>query len=75
MKLIQIRNVPDEVHRRLKIRAAQRSRTLSDLALEALTEYSERPTMDEVLDRIQSREAVELPDGAAAALDEARGER
>ncbi|MEA2301781.1 MAG: hypothetical protein QOD61_1172 [Solirubrobacteraceae bacterium] len=75
MKFIQVRNVPDDVHRRLKIRAAEHGRTLSDLALGALIEYAERPTMDEVLDRIRSREAVELPEGAAAALDEVRGDR
>lgn len=75
MKLIQIRNVPDDVHRRLKVRAAQQGRTLSDLARDAVTEYAERPTMAEVLERVRSRERVELPGGAAAAVREARGER
>ena len=75
MKLIQIRNVPDDVHRRLKVRAAEQGRTLSDLARGALTEYAARPTMGEVLDRVRSREAVELPGGAAAAVQEARAER
>jgi len=75
MKLIQVRNVPDEIHRRLKIRAAEQSRTLSDLALGALTEYASRPSMAEVLDRVRARAGVELPGGAAAAIDEARGER
>jgi len=75
MKLIQIRNVPDDVHRRLKVRAAQEGRTLSDLARGALTEFAERPSMAEMLDRVRSRETVELPGGAAVAIDEARGER
>ncbi len=75
MKLVQIRNVPDEVHRRLKIRAAEEGRTLSDVALGALREYAERPTMAEMLDRIRSREPIELPGGGAAAVADARRER
>lgn len=75
MKLIQVRNVPDDVHRRLKVRAAEQGRTLSDLARGALSEYAARPTMAEVLDRVRSREAIELPGGAAAAIREARSER
>lgn len=75
MKLIQVREVPDDVHRRLKVRAAEQGRTLSDLARSALTEYATRPTMVEVLDRVRSREPVELPGGAEAAIHEARSER
>lgn len=75
MKLIQVRNVPDGVHRQLKVRAAEQGRTLSDVALGALVEYAGRPTMAEVLDRVRRREAVELSGGAAAAIDEARADR
>lgn len=63
MALIQVRNVPDDVHRRLKERAAREGMTLSDLALTELRRSLERPTRGEVLDRL-----------AAAPRREYRGE-
>jgi plasmid stability protein len=51
-KMIQIRNVPDEVHRRLKIRAAQEGMTLSDLLAREARELAERPTLAEMLERL-----------------------
>lgn len=63
MALIQVRNVPDEVHRRLKERAAREGVTLSDLALAELRRSLQRPTHGELLDRI-----------AATPLREYRGE-
>jgi len=53
-KMIQIRNVPDEVHRELKIRAARQGTTLSDLLLREITHVAERPSMDEMLARLAS---------------------
>ncbi len=75
MKLIQIRNVPDDVHR-LKVRAAQQGTTMSRLAYEAVVEYAERPTLAELRAVLAEREPVDLPpDGAAAAVAEARAQR
>ena len=54
MSLIQIRNVPEEVHRILKERAAREGKTLSDLALAELTRSVQRPTRSELLERIAS---------------------
>lgn len=65
MKTLQVRNVPDDLHRTLKVRAAQQGRSLSDYLLEELRRIAERPTMEEVLARIASREAVELTRSAA----------
>ncbi len=56
MKTIQIRGVPDELHRSLKMRAAAEGTTLSDLALTELRRALERPSRSELLDRIATRE-------------------
>lgn len=45
MSSIQVRNVPDELHRQLKVRAAQEGRTLSDYVLDELRVAAGRPTM------------------------------
>jgi antitoxin FitA len=55
MKTIQIRGVPDELHRSLKVRAAQEGTTLSELALTELRRSLERPSRSELLDRIATR--------------------
>jgi plasmid stability protein len=43
-KMLQIRNVPDHLHRRLKARAAQEGVTLSDLLLAELRQIADRPS-------------------------------
>ena len=58
--MIQIRNVPDDLHRRLKVRAAQMGMSLSDYLKRELVEIAETPTLDELLERIRQREPVEL---------------
>jgi antitoxin FitA len=55
MGLIQIRNVPEDVHRTLKSRAAARGRSLSDYVLEEITRTARTPTPEELDDRIRSR--------------------
>ena len=61
MKMIQIRNVPDELHRSLKARAAREGRTLSDLILSDLPRLADKPSPDEVLARIKGRSPVGGP--------------
>lgn len=51
--MIQIRNVPDSVHRAAKARAAMEGVTLSDFALKALREAVDRPTLGEIGARIR----------------------
>ena len=75
MKTLQIRNVPDDVHRKLKARAATEGRSLSDLALAELIRSLERPTRRELLERIASREPIEVPGGAAALVRAERDSR
>ena len=57
--MIQIRHVPDDLHRRLKARAALEGVSLSDLALAELRRSLDRPTRRELLDLVASREPVE----------------
>jgi plasmid stability protein len=57
-KMIQIRNVPDALHRRLKARAALTGMSLSDYLLGEIRELAERPTLDELRARLQHRPGV-----------------
>ena len=59
-KMIQIRNVPEDLHRTLKVRAARAGMTLSDYLLSEIEQVAEKPTMSEWLERVRSREPVEL---------------
>lgn len=64
-KMIQIRNVPDELHRRLKSRAAETGMSLSDYLLAEVRRSAERPTSAELWRRLRSR-AVASPSIAPA---------
>ena len=55
MGLIQIRNVPEDVHRILKSRAAMQGLSLSDFVLRDLTRVARAPTPDELDERIRGR--------------------
>lgn len=72
MKMVQIRNVPDDVHRRLKARAALEGRSLSEFALAELRRSLERPTRSELLDRVRDRERAAVSESA---VDAVRAER
>jgi plasmid stability protein len=53
--MIQIRNVPDTLHRRLKSRAALAGMSLSDYLLSEIRLVAERPTLDELRARLEHR--------------------
>ena len=73
-RMVQIRNVPDALHRRLKSRAALAGMSLSDYLLSELRQVAERPTLDELRARLHSRtEAV--PSVAPAEAVRAERER
>ena len=59
-KMIQIRNVPDELHRKLKVRAAQEGMTLSDYLLSEIKSVAKKPTMREWLEKVSRDEPVEV---------------
>ncbi len=58
--MIQIRNVPDELHRTLKVRAAQAGMTLSEYLLAEIEQVAEKPTLSEMMERLRNREPVKL---------------
>jgi len=66
--MIQIRNVPEALHRKLKARAAEAGMSLSDYLLADLRKAAERPTPEELRERLRSRPPVVLPEPAARAV-------
>ena len=57
-KMIQLRHVPDDLHRKLKVRAATEGLSLSDYLLQEVRRVAERPTFAELRDRLAQRNAV-----------------
>ena len=74
-RMIQIRNVPDSLHRTLKARAAMAGMSLSDYLLNEIRLIAERPTMEEMRRRLNQREPVVLPESAADAVRAERDSR
>lgn len=72
MTSLQIRNMPDHVHRTLKARAALAGQSLSEYAQAELVRSAERPTRQEVIDRIRARTVTVLQEQPEDAV---RGER
>jgi hypothetical protein len=70
MKMIQVRNVPDELHRSLKERAAREGTTMSDLILAELPRLAHKPSPDQLLDRVSRRSPVSGPPAAELIADE-----
>lgn len=64
--MIQVRNVPEALHRTLKARAATEGMSLSDYLLLELREIADRPTLAEFRERLHARRPV------SAVLDTAR---
>ena len=73
--MIQIRNVPDQLHRELKSRAALNGMTLSDYLLDELRAIAARPTMKEWLARTENITPIEsdMSTVEALALERAEG--
>lgn len=67
-KMIQIRNVPDDLHRTLKARAARAGMTLSDYLLSEVRHVAERPTLEELFERLQTRQPVRGGEPSAAII-------
>ncbi len=66
--MIQIRNVPEALHRELKSRAALAGMSLSDYLLNEIREVAERPTLDEMRARLDSRPPINLSQAPAEAV-------
>jgi plasmid stability protein len=73
--MIQIRNVPVELHRLLKARAALAGMSLSDYLLDEIRRSAERPTLDELRARLAARPAVNPSEPPAEAVRAERDSR
>jgi antitoxin FitA len=74
-KMIQVRNVPDGLHRTLKAQAALSGMSLSDFLLAEIRQVAERPTIAELRERLRRRSRVESPVSAAEAIRRERDAR
>ena len=55
MPSVQIKDVPDEVHAELRRRAANAGKSLQEYLLAQLIEETRRPSVDELLTRVEQR--------------------
>jgi len=74
-KMVQIRNVPDALHRKLRARALDAGQTLSDYLMAELERVAARPTRTEMLARLHGRTRVTLNTPAAAIIRDERETR
>jgi plasmid stability protein len=73
--MVQIRDVPEALHRRLEARAASAGLSLSDYLLGEIRQLAERPTMEELRERLHSRAETTLsvPPSEAVRAERDRG--
>lgn len=71
-KMIQIRNVPDSLHRELKARATLEGMSLSDYLREELIRSTERPSLAKLRQRLSKRSPVNPQISAAEAVRQER---
>jgi len=74
-KMIQVRDVPEDVHGTLKARAAREGMSLSDFIKRELQRTAERPTMQEWLERTRQARPIPSRKSAAQVIRELRDER
>ena len=74
-RMVQVRNVPEVLYRRLQARAARLGMSLSDYLLGELKEIAERPALAEFRERLHTRVAVQMELDTAEVLREERGQR
>ena len=73
--MIQICNVPEALHRRLKSRAALAGMSLSDYLVSEIKEIAEKPTLDEMRELLHQRESISIPIDTARLVREERDSR
>lgn len=74
-RMIQVRNVPEALHRNLKARAATAGMSLSDYLLGELREIAERPTLAEFRERLHTRRQLSVALDTVALVREERATR
>lgn len=73
--MVQVRNVPPELHRRLKARAAIEGMSMSQYVLRELRKVLDRPTREDVLERLRARPVRRLSRPAADVIRAERDSR
>lgn len=71
-KMVQIRNVPDDLHRALKSRAAMQGISLSDLILEALSKFASLPSEEELRAQLSDAQPFSMQESSAKLLRKER---
>lgn len=71
--MIQIRNVPDDLHRELKSRAALAGMSLSEYLLSEVRQIAARPTLEQLRARLHSRTPLDLTPSPEEVIREMRG--
>jgi plasmid stability protein len=71
--LIQVRDVPEDVHRKLKSRAAAQGISLSEYVRRMMERDARRPSMEELSARIEARGRVHLDPPSEEIIREIRG--
>lgn len=74
-KMIQLRHVPDDLHRKLKARAATVGMSLSDFLIAELKRAAEQPTLEEVYERLQRLPPVVVREPPAKVIRAERDRR
>ena len=70
MANVQVRDVPEDVHRRLKFHAALAGQSLNEFLRERLIEMARVPTVPELAERISRREPYTGPSTAKVIREE-----
>ncbi len=71
-RLLQIKDVPEDVHRTLKARAALAGMSLSDYLIAEIRQLAARPTMTELRERVHRRERISSHVSAADVIRQER---
>jgi plasmid stability protein len=66
--MIQLRNVPDDLHRKLKARAAAAGMSLSDYILRDVARTAEQPTMEEWLQMVKKMKPIRTRESSAETI-------
>ena len=72
-KMIQIRHVPDSLHRQLRSRATRAGMSLSDYIRAELEQTVRQVTMDEMREKLEALEPVEVTESSVEILRRQRG--
>jgi plasmid stability protein len=73
--MIQLRHVPDDLHRKLKSRAAMEGMSLSDYLIREIRHIAEKPTMSEMMERLARLKPVHMKTSPVEILRELRDGR